>query len=208
MKSTVSLQVDTDILLRLIAQLRQLGGTQDVSEGITAAIAFWLDERAKLPAGLDPSNVRGYQWKSLFLPEGTVLRSWSYGEHNYACVEGDLIIHQGRAVSPNQFAQSFARSTRNAWTDIFIRRPGDQQFKLACHLRRASKEQDKAPAQAAPAPQTDAVGQILAALLQHGAVPVAPVKPPERPRDVTPEPGWNLPERRQFRYRLEDVAFD
>src|SRR5471032_2070713 len=136
MKSTVSLQVDTAVLLRLIAQLRQLGGAQDVSEAITAAIAFWLDERAKAPAVGDPANVRGYQWKSLFLPEGTVLRSWSYGEHNYARVEGDQIIHQGRSVSPNQFAQSFARSTRNAWTDLFVRRPGDKQFKLACLLRR------------------------------------------------------------------------
>ena len=67
-----------------------------------------------MPDGGDPGSVRGYQWKTLFLPEGTVLRSWSYDEHNYAKVEGDQIIHRGEAVSPNQFAQSFARATRNA----------------------------------------------------------------------------------------------
>src|SRR5476649_2493207 len=157
MKSTVSLQVDTAVLLRLIAQLRQLGGAQDVSEAITAAIAFWLDERAKAPAVGDPANVRGYQWKSLFLPEGTVLRSWSYGEHNYARVEGDQIIHDGRSVSPNQFAQAFARSTRNAWTDLFIRRPGDKKYTLAGRLRQELAQQQYAPvsseqaAQASPA---------------------------------------------------------
>jgi len=232
MKSTVSLQVDTDILRQLTAQLRRLGGTQDISEAITAAVAFWLKEQVKVPAGADPAGLRGYQWKSLFLPEGTVLRSWSYGEHNYARVEGDRIIHQGRSVSPNQFAQSFARSTRNAWNDLFVRRPGDRQFKLACHLRRELTAQEKAAAQQTPTPQTDPASQILAALLSYVAAPAASaapvafvaapaesaasvrakpaVAPPSAARrhDGTPAPGWNLPERRQFRYRLEDVAFD
>jgi len=27
------------------------------------------------------------------------------------------------------------------------------------------------------------------------------------PRDTNSEPGWDLPERRKFRYRLEDVAY-
>ena len=144
-----------------------------------------------------------------------MLRSWSYGAHNYARVEGDRIVHQGCAVSPNQFAQSFARSTRNAWTDLFVRRPGDKQFKLACQLRHELSEQERtsapqAPAPQAPAPQTDPASQILAALLSHAGVPAnIAVEPPPIPcRNVTPRPGWHLPERRQFRYRLEDIAFD
>jgi hypothetical protein len=52
-----------------------------------------------VPGGVGPP--RGYQWKSLFLPEGTVLRSWSYGEHNYAQVQGDHIVHKGRPLTPN-----------------------------------------------------------------------------------------------------------
>ena len=60
-----------------------------------------------------------------------MLRSWSYGQNNYARVEGDKIIHESKAVSPNQFAQSLARTTRNAWTDRYIRRPEDKQFKPA-----------------------------------------------------------------------------
>src|SRR5471032_205081 len=217
MKSTVSLQVDTDILRQLTAQLRRLGGTQDISEATTAAVAFWLKEQVKVPAGADPAGLRGYQWKSLFLPEGTVLRSWSYGEHNYARVEGDQIIHQGRSVSPNQFAQSFARSTRNAWTDLFVRRPGDKQFKLACLLRRDLAGEERA-AVPPSAPQTDPASLMLAALLSHSAsssniaahTPAKTVAEPLSPprRDKTPAPGWDLPERRHFRYRLEDVAFD
>ena len=204
MKSTTSLQVDSHTLLKLIEQLRRRGGTQDLNEVITSAIELWLAEQAKLQSGADPAGVRGYQWKSLFLPEGTTLRSWSYGEHNYARVEGDQIIHDGRPVSPNQFAQSFARTTRNAWTDLYVRRPGDKQFKLACRLRQELKDLSKGD-HPAPAPAPDTAIFALAAALQASAPGVLRTPAPA-PRDSTPEPGWNLPERRKYRYRIEDVC--
>ena len=207
MKSTMTLQVDTDTLLKLIGQLRVRGGSQDLSAAITSAIELWLREQALLVAGSDPASVRGYQWKTLFLPEGTVLRSWSYGENNYARVEGDQLIHEGKAVSPNQFAQSFARSTRNAWSDLYIRRPEDKQFRLACRLRQELAEQR--PAEAAPAiapAPPDAALLALIAALQTPARP--PEAPPASPRDTTPRAGWDQPERRKYRFRLEDVAFD
>jgi hypothetical protein len=210
MKSTMSLQVDTDTLLKLIGRLRIRGGSQDLSEAINSAIELWLSEQAKLPAGCDPASLRGYQWKSLFLPDGTVLRSWSYGENNYARVEGDLIIHEGKAVSPNQFAQSFARTTRNAWTDLYIRRPEDKQFKLACRLRQELAEQAKRPQEStpatAPAIPDATVLALIAALQMQAQTPALPA--PVAPRDPTPGVGWDQPERRKFRFRLEDVAFD
>jgi hypothetical protein len=219
MKSTTTLQVDTDVLLKLVRQLHIRGGAQDLSEAVTSAIELWLAEQARLQAGADPASVRGYQWKTLFLPEGTVLRSWSYGENNHARVEGDQIVHDGRSVSPNEFAQSFARSTRNAWTDLYIRRPADKQFMLASRLRRELAEQARQPkpvpeavpsaASAVASPLPDATTLALAAALQTlNRSPAAQVAPPAPPRDTTPGPGWNLPERRKFRYRLEDVAFE
>ena len=78
MKSTVTVQMETSTLLKLINRLSELGGTHDLSEGVSSAIEFWLAEQAKLATGCDPASVRGYQWKSLFLPDGTVLRSWSW----------------------------------------------------------------------------------------------------------------------------------
>ena len=125
MFTTVSSQLDTSTLRRLIDHLSTHGGNGDVSQAINTALGFWLDAQDhRLPA-TEATGTRGYQWKSLFLPEGTILRSWSYGEHNYARVEGDKIIHQGHAVSPNQFARFFARSARNAWFDLSVKRPGD-----------------------------------------------------------------------------------
>ncbi|WP_229259864.1 hypothetical protein [Duganella aquatilis] len=105
-----------------------------------------------------------------------------------------------RKSRPNQFARAFARSNRNAWFDLNIRRPGDKQFKQACILRkevqREQEEARKARAQCAAAPQAQ-------------ALPPPPSAPtPAAPRDTTPGEGWTLPERRKYRYRLEDVAFE
>ena len=102
--------------------------------------------------------------------------------------------------------------------------PGDKQFKLACLLRRGLAEQIKTAKQPAPAPQADSASQMLTALLSHATASAnanapaktavntaakAAVEPPSTARrDGTSAAGWDLPERRHFRYRLEDVAFD
>lgn len=213
MKSTVTLNVDTDTLLRLISQLKMRGGTQDVSAVVNSAIEFWMREQSKLSKGSDPASLRGYQWKSLFLPEGTELRSWSYGECNYARVVGDEIIHNGKAVTPNQFAQSFARSTRNAWEDLRIRRPEDKQYQPACRLRLAlakQQAQPQAPVVGAAAALADTLVMALLTALQsqmQASAPAAQAPSLAPPREPGTGEGWDLPERRKFRYRLEDVAY-
>ena len=210
MNTTVTVQVPTDTLLQLIDKLRRRGGSQDISEAITNAIEYWLEDPVRFAPGADTEDMHGYQWKSLFLPAGTVLKSWSYGENNYARVEGDQIIHNGRAVSPNQFAQSFARSTRNAWQDLFIRRPGDKTFKIACRLRdeliAAAKPVAATPAGTIPTGST-AVAPPAVGSTAILPAPQAPSPAGQSPRNTDREPGWDLPERRKFRYRLEDVAY-
>jgi hypothetical protein len=106
MKSTMSLQVDTDTLLKLIGQLRIRGGSQDLSEAINSAI-----ER-------------------------------SYGENNYARVEG---------------------------------------------ARRNGARADSGTANAS--------ANVRASCASRAARSNAGVD-------------WDQPERRKFRFRLEDVAFD
>lgn len=251
MFTTLTAQVSTSTLLRLIEFLRTRSDSKDVSEALNTALEFWLNAKNELPAGADPAGMRGYQWKSLFLPEGTVLRSWSYGEHNYARVEGDQIIHEGRSVSPNQFARHFARTARNAWFDLSVRRPGDKQFKMAGLLRKELARQNQQPAlpvaatpaaclpapfsapvpipvpapTAATVPLPVATPATLCAACAARPAPLpaaAPAPPstacavptesvqPDRAETVKKadfDGGWDLPERRKFRYRLEDVAY-
>lgn len=218
MFTTVTAQLSTPTLLRLIEYLRTRSGSKDVSEALDTALAFWLDAKSELPHDADPTSIRGYQWKSLFLPEGTILRSWSYGEHNYARVEGDKIIHEGQSVSPNQFARSFARTARNAWFDLSVRRPGDKQFKMAGLLRKAQAEAETKPddrqmpipaipvmSVTPPATPTPIPVNVTA------ATSTAPAAAPPTPRESVQksdfDPGWDVPERRKFRYRMEDIAY-
>ena len=109
----VSVELPTPTYIALLQQLRQSGSAADPALALTAAVEFWLAEQRRL-TGAAPACARGYQWKSLFLPEGTELRSWSYAQHKFARVEGDQIIYDGRAVTPNQFACALACTPRIA----------------------------------------------------------------------------------------------
>lgn len=195
MKRTMSVQVPTHTLLDLIEQAGLNGESQDPSAIVLAAVEFWLAAQQKRAPAAAAAATHGYQWKSLFLPEGTLIRCISYGDTHHASVEGDAIVHQGRKLSPNQFAALHAGSVRNAWNDLYIRRPGDKFYKPASLLRReqAAAERAARPA-AAPSPSAP-----TSAPQDSQATP---------PRNASPGVGWTLPERRTFRFRLEDVAFE
>jgi hypothetical protein len=81
----------------------------------------------------------GYQWKQLFLPEGTRLRA-SFGGHSYvAKVEGDVIKYGEQVVSPSQFANLQGSGNRNAWKAVWLSLPGSEEWLLADVLRSARK---------------------------------------------------------------------
>jgi hypothetical protein len=84
-------------------------------------------------------------WKSLFLPERTQLRMFLRGDHAYAVVVGGHIMHRGRVVSPNQFANAFKGCVRNAWRDLSIRMPGEKRWKYADARRRELQRQQSMP---------------------------------------------------------------
>lgn len=204
MFATMSVQVSPSTLLALMERLRETGATIDPAEAVDAAIRLWL----AAPNEASPAAPRGYQWKTLFLPEGTWLRMAYRGDHEYAIVKGDHIMYKGRAISPNQFASGYADSVRNAWQDIAIRMPGEKNWKMADARRRelaraATSAPPATPAIAAAAPTTAAALPAMPVAEPHPGTPTPPA-----PRNITPGPGWAEPERRKYRFRLEDVAFD
>lgn len=98
-----------------------------------------------------------------------------------------------------------------------LRRPGDQQFQMAHRLRLELAAEAKPPQPAAGAAEpavaaNTPVAALLAVLQACFSAPQpqvsSPSVAPARPRDTTPGEGWTLPERRKFRFRLEDVAFE
>jgi hypothetical protein len=79
----------------------------------------------------------GYHWAPLFLPNGTAIRMPYKKETSHATVRFGKIDFNGHNYSASELARVIANNTsRNAWRDLWIKRPGDSQWILADELRR------------------------------------------------------------------------
>jgi hypothetical protein len=213
----------TDVLFELTTFLHETGSALSAPQAVALAIRAWLaasgdgvDRTANFhsnaPAaypvpysathfakrsGAHPT-ARGYQWKCLFLPDGTDLRMNHDGRTWHAHVIGDAIIHEGRRVSPHQFALAVAGDGRNAWRDVSLRLPGQPHWQRARLLRR----QLQAHAQAPPTTPADAMATASSAMSEALRSALALV---EHCRPHAPE----APERRgKAHRRASDVLSD
>ncbi len=83
----------------------------------------------------DPKE--GYHWAHLFLPNGTKLKMSYKGKDHYAEVRRGSIWFGEASYTPSELARTIASNTsRNAWRDLMVRRPSDQDWHLADTLRR------------------------------------------------------------------------
>ena len=89
------------------------------------------------PAPADAES--GYQWKQLFLPNGTRLRACFDLQNYFATVEGAQIRFGEHAVSPSTFANLHGSGNRNAWKAIWLRFPGSEEWLLADVCRAGRK---------------------------------------------------------------------
>nr|WP_207393474.1 hypothetical protein [Duganella aceris] len=81
----------------------------------------------------------GYQWKEVFLPEGTRLRASFDRKQYFAVVAGTEIKYGEHAISPSCFANLFGCGNRNAWKAVWLRLPGSTEWLLADVCRSARK---------------------------------------------------------------------
>jgi hypothetical protein len=144
MKTQISVPIRTEQFLELAEFLRTNADPRDPVIVVTEAIDYWIQNAGWKPELLAQSDTRGYQWKNLFLPDGTQIRMPYKGTFHYAKVEGDQIIYQGTSISPASLANKIASSSRNAWRDLWIKRPEDKEWTLANNCRRDTEtETDK-----------------------------------------------------------------
>jgi hypothetical protein len=87
------------------------------------------------PSG-GPAASRGYQWKQLFLPNGTELRTIYCGRSTYAIVEDEQIISEGKPTTPSRLANLQGCGSRNAWQTVWLRLPGGTRWRRAADCRR------------------------------------------------------------------------
>jgi len=123
----------------LASFLQEQKSGHDPVGAIEFAIDYWM-ENASWKEDLVQPNVprqadKGYHWKNVFLPNGTSLRMKYKGEYYYAAIQGDKTIFNGKEVSPSEFANSLTETSRNAWRDIWVKRPNDLEWVFADKLR-------------------------------------------------------------------------
>lgn len=136
--SNITVPISTSTFVDLVDFLREKNSARDPVEVIESAIDYWIQNADWKEEILSPifGAATGYSWKSVFLPSGSLLRLRYEAQYHYAKVEGDKLIHQGRVVkSPNQFALRVTGGARDAWRDVWIKRPSDKDFVVANYLR-------------------------------------------------------------------------
>jgi hypothetical protein len=175
----VTPQAPPALLSELAEHLELAGNKVSFNQALEESIRGWIDgDKARQPAPAEPG--RGYQWKTLFLPDATELRMESGGNTYHAKVWGDQIIFGGRPVSPRGMTVAIAGEGRNAWRDLSLRLPGERFFRAAMSIRR---EQERTPAKAPDSPvqtmaaaaaaMSDALKAALA-LVEHSKALAAP----------------------------------
>lgn len=174
----VALPVEPHTMLAILQFIEQSGTTLAPGDVAARAIHDWLERHREEPERPSHPVVRGYQWKCLFLPEGTRLRVWCRSEHGYAEVVGDRLMYNGRSVSPNQFVAACSDTVRNAWVEINVLMPGEKSWKLASVRRREIAAAEKlAKERAAPLGSSSTLPAAASPLLPHiSSMP--PASPP------------------------------
>jgi hypothetical protein len=139
------------LFVELVDFLRSKGSDRDPVDTVEAAIEYWLNNadwktEDLMPEIFERPQYLGYHWKSILLPPGTQVRMTYKGTTHHASVEGDDFLYEGEKMSPSEFANRVADGTaRNAWRDLWIKRPRDRDFRLADELRRGPVEREDVP---------------------------------------------------------------
>ena len=151
--NAIQRQLPPSLMTALTVHLRKSGSTMSPVQAASAAIRAWIkaqEQADQPPPAREFSN--GYQWKDLFLPEGTELRMSTSTCTGHARVVGDDIIFNGRKVSPRGMTLAIAGEGRNAWRDLDLKFPGERHFLPAGRCRREhSRAAQTSPAEV-PAP--------------------------------------------------------
>lgn len=135
METQVSVAIPTRQFLALADFLRSNDDPRDPVHVVETAIEYWLDNAGWKSELLSQSQALGYQWKNMFLPDGTEVRMQYKGQYHYARVAGDQLLYQDRPTTPGSLANLIAGSSRNAWRDLWVKRPTDREWRLSYDCR-------------------------------------------------------------------------
>lgn len=129
----MTLPISLELYQQLLGASTMAGFEKEYWEIGAMAIRDWLARNA--PDTFNMPATSGYQWKHVFLPNGTLLRTVFNGKNYHCIVEGDELRYNGSPTSPSRFANAVGGVRRNSWKVIWILFPGSTTWKLAGTLR-------------------------------------------------------------------------
>ncbi len=165
MKRRPANNIPYPVLAELRDYLHQSDSALSQTEALTLAVRHWISaqQAAAVP-------MRGYQWKSLFLPAGTRLRVHNAGHVHYAEVVGEQLMYACRSTTPRQFTIAALGPGRNAWAEIWLRRPGDADWMRASALRDPPPQPSGESVPASPTEAIQAAAKSMSDALQTALI--------------------------------------
>ena len=107
---------------------------------VVELVKRWLATETARLALRNGQAMRGFQWKNVFLPEGTALRTSCGDVVDFAKVIGDRIVSDDeKSLTPSMFANRHAKG-RNAWRFVWLRFPGNDHWVRASNYRIHSED--------------------------------------------------------------------
>lgn len=135
----IPVYVPSDLLEELGAHTGHFWSDVALEPIILEAIRAYMQPAPAAQQAPAARSDAGYQWKQVFLPEGTKLRASFDHQPYFAVVEGALIKYGAHAVSPSCFANLYGSGNRNAWKAVWLRFPGSDEWLLADTCRAARR---------------------------------------------------------------------
>jgi hypothetical protein len=123
-----TLQFPTRLPADLLVELGELTGIRWNSWELEPIICEAIRRYMHPPAAptreqTSTTSGAGYQWKQVYLPDGTRLRASFGGQPHFATVTGTEIKSGDLALTPSGFANLYGSGNRNAWKAVWLRFP-------------------------------------------------------------------------------------
>ncbi len=165
----MSVPISLEVYYQLLGGPHSPGFDKEYWENAAEAIDEWA--RRHDPESISMAAFKGYQWKGLFLPDGTVLRTVFGGKNHHCLVERDHILYNGKSVSPSGFVNAVGGVRRNAWRCTWILLPDAKHWQLADTLRSPATSRRTRQPKTAPAIEPTVDRSPVAALPEASALP-------------------------------------
>jgi hypothetical protein len=154
-----NIHMPTDLLMAFSKQSGLFWSGIEIEGAICDVLAAAMQPQQAQEQTPEVDVANGYQWKQVFLPEGTILRASFGRQPYYAVVEGSEIKYGKFSLSPSAFANLQGSGNRNAWKAVWLRFPGFKDWVRAdeCRtVRRAATARMFEPDQAAGSSEPEA----------------------------------------------------